>query len=66
MRIVEVHDQDNGYLTISGVALDYHLDDDPIAAEGYARGILDMTSAWTGDGSGMPADRNVRLWIAKL
>lgn len=65
MRVVEVHDQDNGFLTISGVAVDYTIDDDPIAADGYARGIVDMTSAWTGNGSGAPTDRNVRLWIAK-
>jgi hypothetical protein len=65
MRVIEVHDQDNGFLSITGIALDYAIDDDPLAADGYARGILDMTSAWTGNGSGMSADRNVRLWIAK-
>ena len=63
MRIVEVHDQDNGWLTITGIALDYSTEGDPLATEGRALGILDFTSNWVVDGSGTPEDRNVRLWI---
>lgn len=63
MRIVEVHDQDNGWLTITGIALDFSADGDGLAADGRALGILDFTSNWVIDGSGTPQDRNVRLWI---
>lgn len=63
MRIVELHDQDNGWLTITGIALDYATDDDPLAADGRALGILDYTAAWLLDGSGTIDDRNVALWI---
>lgn len=64
MRIVELHDQDNGWLTITGIALDFSTEGDPLAAEGRELGILDFTSNWVVDGSGTPQDRNVRLWIA--
>lgn len=63
MRIVEVHDQDNGWLTITGIALDYATEDDPIAEGGRELGILDYTGGWTPDGTGVPEDRNVQLWI---
>lgn len=63
MRIVELHDQDNGWLTITGIALDFATDDDPLAADGRALGILDYTGGWTPDGLGLPEDRNVQLWI---
>ncbi|MEX1364767.1 MAG: metallophosphoesterase [Nannocystaceae bacterium] len=64
MRVVEVHDQDNGWLTITGIALDYATEDDALAADARALGILDFTSNWVIDGAGMPQDRNVRLWVA--
>ena len=52
MRVIEVWDEDNGYLTIRGTALDYQIEGDPIAADGRARSVVDLTSGWTGDGSG--------------
>jgi len=64
MRVVEVHDQDNGWLTITGIALDYATQDDALAADARALGILDFTSNWVIDGAGMAQDRNVRLWVA--
>lgn len=63
MRIVEVHDQDNGWLTITGVALDFSTIDDPLGEQGRALGILDYAAGWTPDGAGMFTDRNVQLWI---
>jgi 3',5'-cyclic AMP phosphodiesterase CpdA len=63
LRIVEVHDQDDGWLTITGIALDYATVDDALAADGRSLGILDRTSGWTPDGAGTLVDRNVQLWI---
>ena len=63
LRVVEIHDQDDGWLTITGVALDYAVDGDPLAAEGRRLAYLDYTSAWRGSGTGTEVDRNVRLWV---
>ena len=63
MRIVELHDQDNGWYTLTGIAFDLSTEGDPLAEQGRALGILDFTSGWQLDGSGTPSDRNVELWI---
>ena len=63
MRIVEVHEQDGGWLTITGIALDVAVEGDALAAEAKGLGILDFTSGWESGGAGALADRNVRLWI---
>ena len=65
MRVIEVWDEDNGYLTIRGTALDYQVEGDPVAADGRSRSVVDLTSGWLGDGSGEPAGRNLALWIKK-
>jgi calcineurin-like phosphoesterase family protein len=65
MRVIEVWDEDNGYLTIRGTALDYQIEGDPIAADGRSRSVVDFTSGWVGDGSGTLDGRNVALWIKK-
>lgn len=63
MRVLEVHDQDNGWLTITGIALDFATDADDLAADGRELAMLDFTSGWVVDGAGLPEDRNVQLWI---
>jgi len=64
MRLVEVWDQDNGFLTIRTVALDFATEGDPLAEEGRTRGVMDFTAAWSYDGRGDDASqRNVELWI---
>ncbi len=63
MRLVEIRDEDNGYISITGISVDYQTDDDPLAADGRARAVTDFTSAWTGNGIGEAEDRNVRLWV---
>jgi 3',5'-cyclic AMP phosphodiesterase CpdA len=65
MRVIEIYDQDNGYLSIRGIALDYSTEGDPIAEEGRLRGVVDFTSGWVPDGRGEQAARNVELWIKK-
>ncbi len=63
MRLVEIRDEDNGFLSITGIAVDYRTDDDPLAEGGRARAVTDYTSAWHGTGEGEAEDRNVRLWV---
>ncbi len=65
-RVVEIFDQDNGYLMLRGTVTDYSVENDPVAAEGLRRGIIDYTSGYAPDiGPGQPGDRNVELWIKK-
>ena len=64
IRVLEIHDQGDGRLTITGIAVDYAVDDDPLAADGRARSVIDVTSAWRHSGEGGVEDRNVRLWVS--
>jgi hypothetical protein len=65
-RIVEIYDQDNGWIMMRATCVDFARDGDPVAAEGKRRGVVDFTAAWWGGGSGVTAsDRNVELWIKK-
>lgn len=65
-RLVEIFDQDNGWLMLRGTPIDFGVDGDAVAKEGRRRGTVDFTSGWLpGDGTGMPDDRNVELWIKK-
>ena len=65
MRVVEVWDLDNGNYGIKGIALDYSVENDEVAADGRKRGVADYTSGWQKDGSGTVDDRNVELVIPK-
>ncbi len=65
MRLVEIEDLDNGYLAVTGIAVDVALDGDPLATEARPLGVLDMTSGWSPPGDGTPEDRNVRLFWPK-
>ncbi len=65
MRVVELWDQDNGFVTLRLVSLDYATDDDPVAAHGRELGVVDYTSGWTTESRGNADDRNVELWVAK-
>ena len=65
MRMIEIWDQDDGFVTIRGVPLDYATDGDPVAADGRKRGVVDWTSSWGQDGTGDPSQRAVELWITK-
>lgn len=63
MRLVEVHDMDNGFFMIRMVAFDFSTEGDPVAAEGKALGVIDYTSGWEADARGEAASRNVELWV---
>lgn len=63
MRLVEVHDMDNGFFVIRMIAFDFSTEGDPIAAEGKALGVVDYTSGWAADARGEADSRNVDLWV---
>lgn len=63
MRVVEIHDQDNGEFRIQMVAFDYQVDDDPRGEEARALQILDHTTGWSPGGPGDVEDRNVSLYV---
>jgi 3',5'-cyclic AMP phosphodiesterase CpdA len=65
MRMVEVSDEDNGFLAITGIAVDYSTEDDSIAADGRVHQLIDYASGWGSAGAGTITDRNTRLWVPK-
>ena len=65
MRVIEIWDQDNGYIMIRAIGLDYSEEGDPVVQDGRKRAIVDFTSGWVPDGAPDPTQRNVDLWIAK-
>jgi 3',5'-cyclic AMP phosphodiesterase CpdA len=65
-RVVEIYDQDNGWMMMRASTVDFSVDGDPVAMEGRRRGVVDFTTGWNpSDGTGQSADRNVELWIEK-
>lgn len=65
LRVIEIWDLDNGFLSIRSVVLDYQTENDPIAEDGRKRAITDFTSGWANDASGSAAERNVELYVPK-
>ena len=66
-RILEIWDEDNGFLRIRTMTIDFSTEGDPIAAEGRRLGTLDYVSGWgISDSRGEVEDRNVDLYIPKL
>jgi hypothetical protein len=63
MRVVEVWDLDNGFVSVKLTSLDYATDGDPVAADGRARGVVDYTSGWAEEAKGQASDRNVELFV---
>ncbi len=65
-RVIEIFDQDNGWLMLRATTMDFSVDGDPVALEGRRRGTVDLTSGWLpDDGTGKTDERNVELWIKK-
>ena len=64
MRLVEVWDLDNGFFGVRLVAFDFQTEGDPIAEEGRKLGIVDVTTGWELDSSGVIEDRNTELYVA--
>lgn len=65
-RVVEIHDDDNGTLRVEGTPVDFAVDDDPVAALGRQKGVVDYVTGYTFfDGRGADSDRNVALIVAR-
>jgi hypothetical protein len=64
-RVVEIWDDDNGWIRMRAVVTDYETMNDPVATTGRALAIADQTSGWSLDGYGTVSDRNVELYIQK-
>lgn len=68
-RVIEIFDQDNGFIMMRATCADFSIDGDSISAEGRRRGVVDVVSGWLPPEGRMTSidatDRNVELWIAK-
>jgi hypothetical protein len=68
-RVIEIFDQDNGWIMMRATCVDLATAGDPVAEEGRKLGVIDFVSGWVGgkngDGPGKDEDRNVELWIKK-
>ncbi len=66
LRVVEIFDQDNGWIMMRATAVDLSVEGDNVAKEGRRKGTVDLTSGWQpDDGRGKVTERNVELWIKK-
>lgn len=65
MRVIEIWDQDNGFVMVRAVGLDFAEDGDPVVQDGRKRAIADYTCGYQVDGAGDPTHRNVELWFPK-
>ncbi len=65
LRLFEIWDLDNGFLSIRSVVVDYQTESDPVAEDGRKRAITDFTSGWAADASGSQTERNVELYVPK-
>jgi len=63
MRVVEIHDMDNGFYVIRLIAFDFSTEGDDVAKEGKSIGVLDYSSGWAEDARGEASSRNVDLWV---
>ena len=65
-RVIEIFDQDNGWIMMRATCVDFSHDGDPVAVEGKKRGIVDFTSGWLPTDSDIAGgDKNVEIWIPK-
>ena len=66
-RIIEIFDQDNGWVMLRATTVDFDSTGDEVADQGRMLGTIDLTSGWLAlDGRGTgPEVRNVELWTPK-
>ncbi len=64
-RVVELWDDDNGWLRLSSQVANFSTENDDVSAEARKLGVADAVAGWAHNGSGTTADRNVELSIQK-
>lgn len=65
-RVLEVFDQDNGWVMLRATCVDLVTDGDPVVQRGVQLGTVDFTSGWNpSDGRGKADARNVEVWAKK-
>ncbi|MBI2395588.1 MAG: metallophosphoesterase [Deltaproteobacteria bacterium] len=64
-RVVEIFDQDNGWLMMRATCVDLAVEGDRVAEDGRRAGVVDLMSGWLPKDAAAVADRNVELWIKK-
>jgi 3',5'-cyclic AMP phosphodiesterase CpdA len=64
-RVIEIFDQDNGWIMLRATCVDFSVEGDPVADDGRKRGIVDFMSGWLPKEPATTTDRNVELWIEK-
>lgn len=65
-RVVEIWDEDNGFLMMRATCVNLSVEGDEVAEKARALGTVDLTAGFNpNDGRGQPEDRNVELYIAK-
>jgi hypothetical protein len=65
-RIVEIWDEDNGYVSLQATYVDIGLQSEPIAEEGRHLGVMDYISGWNPFfSSGDTSKRNASVYIKK-
>ena len=65
MRLIELWDRDNGFMSVRAVSLNYSTEGDAVAEDGRRRAIVDLTSGWVNDAGGAEKDQNVELYVPK-
>lgn len=64
-RVLELFDEDNGWLTLHATAVDVVTDGDAVGEEARRLAQVDYSAGWVPDGRGPSAERNVILWMKK-
>ena len=64
-RMIEVWDDDNGWIRMRAIVTNYQTAGDPVASDGRTLAIADQVSGWAHDGHGTRTDRNVEIYIQK-
>ncbi len=65
LRLIELWDDDNGWLRMHTVMVNWATAGDPAAELGRTLGVIDAVTGWAENGLGQPGDRNVDLFIPR-
>ena len=63
-RLIEVFDEENGWLRIRATGIDVPADTDELKVA-RALGVLDWTTKWFDGGAGGEGDGNVEIWVER-